>query len=47
MKVRAGKEFFQQIKDCMETGENFILESTLSGRSLAGMVRRLKEKVKE
>lgn len=44
VKVRAGKEFFQQIQDCMETGENFILESTLSGRSLAGMVRRLKEK---
>jgi len=43
VKVRAGKEFLQQIKDCMETGENFILESTLSGRSLAGMVHGLKE----
>lgn len=40
--VRAGREFIKRIKLCREAGENVIVESTLSGRSLAKHIERYK-----
>ncbi|MCP4148312.1 MAG: AAA family ATPase [bacterium] len=44
VKVRAGRVFFERIKTCMNENENFILESTLSGKSLLALLNKLKTK---
>ncbi|MGE5340785.1 MAG: AAA family ATPase [Candidatus Omnitrophota bacterium] len=42
IKVEAGKIFFKKISDRLNANENFIIESTLSGRSLLGWIKKIK-----
>lgn len=42
VKVKAGKIFFNKIDELMNANENFIIESTLSGRSLLRWIKKIK-----
>lgn len=44
VKVMAGKIFLKKIHELMNSNENFIIESTLSGRSLLGWIKKIKLK---
>lgn len=41
-KLEAGKLFFRYIRKAMEAGESVIIESTLSGKSMIGLIKELK-----
>ncbi|HHE38367.1 MAG TPA: hypothetical protein ENL20_07315 [Candidatus Cloacimonetes bacterium] len=43
-KIRAGKEFFQRLKQLMSNNNDFVIESTLSGKSLISFLKKLKRK---
>lgn len=43
-RVTAGKLFFKKISDLLKTDQNFIIESTLSGRTLSVMIEEMKER---
>jgi predicted ABC-type ATPase len=38
--VKAGRLLLSEVRQCLEARESFALESTLSGRTHAGLVRR-------
>lgn len=44
LKIKAGKKFFRKIHDLLNSNENFIIESTLSGRTLIGWIKKIKKK---
>lgn len=44
VKVQAGRRFLREIDELSSANENFIIESTLSGRALLGWIKKLKEK---
>lgn len=44
VKVQAGKRFLKKIQELLTANENFIIESTLSGRTLLGWIKKIKEK---
>lgn len=44
VKVQAGKRFLRKIQELLSANENFIIESTLSGRALLGLIKKIKEK---
>jgi predicted ABC-type ATPase len=44
VKVQAGKRFLRKIQELLTANENFIIESTLSGRALLGWIKKIKEK---
>ncbi len=44
VKVQAGKRFLRKIRELSNANENFIIESTLSGRALLGWIKKIKEK---
>lgn len=41
--VAAGREFIRRLQVCRQRGENLIVESTLSGKSLSGHLRIFRE----
>ena len=43
VRLEAGRRFQQQLKKQIETGESFVVESTLSGRAIKETIHRLKE----
>ncbi|MDQ1355473.1 MAG: hypothetical protein QG657_5783 [Acidobacteriota bacterium] len=43
-KVKAGKLFFKKISDLLNSDQNFIIESTLSGRTLAVMIDQMNKR---
>jgi len=43
VKVKAGREFFNQMAQLIAEGKNFIVESTLSGKSFQRLIPRLKK----
>ncbi len=43
VRVKAGKEFFLRLENAISSGENILIESTLSGKSLYSLVKRYKE----
>ncbi len=40
VRVQAGKEFFKRLKSSILRGENVLVESTLSGKSLSSIIKR-------
>ncbi len=42
-KIRAGRIFFKQLKDLIQSDSDFIIESTLSGKSLISRLKKLKQ----
>jgi len=42
--IKAGKLFFKQIDTLIAGNKNLIIESTLSGRSLLNLIKRIKDK---
>ena len=44
VKVQAGKRFLGKIQELLKANENFIIESTLSGRALLGWLKKIKAK---
>lgn len=44
VKVQAGKRFLGKINELSNANENFIIESTLSGRALLGWIEKFKER---
>ena len=44
VQTQAGREFLAQLADCIEREVSFIIESTLSGRSLLQSLRKLSDK---
>lgn len=43
-KIEAGKLFFEKISELLKRDQNFIIESTLSGRTLSGMIEQMKKR---
>jgi predicted ABC-type ATPase len=43
-RLKAGKLFFEQINKLIDRDENLIIESTLSGRTLLNLIKKLKDK---
>ena len=41
--LKAGRIFFQKIKELVDTGESFVMESTLSGGYLTRMIEQLRK----
>lgn len=41
--LRAGKKFFSELDSTIESGVNFIVETTLSGLRFLRIMRRMKE----
>lgn len=39
-RIAAGRAFFRQVDECLERGESFLVESTLSGRTFRGVLDR-------
>jgi len=39
----AGREYFSRLKNLIANGDNFIIESTLSGKGISGIIDKLKE----
>ena len=44
VKIKAGKRFLGKIHDLLNANENFIIESTLSGRALPGWIKKINQK---
>jgi len=43
-KIKAGKEFFRQLEINFEKNESFIIETTLAGKYLIGVIEKAKRK---
>ena len=43
-KIKAGKEFFRQLETNLEKNESFIIETTLAGKYLIGVIEKAKRK---
>lgn len=43
-KIRAGRVFYYKLYELMNLDKDFVIESTLSGRSLASIIKRIKSK---
>ncbi len=44
VQLKAGRKFFEEVSELIENNRNFIVESTLSGRYLARVIREVKAK---
>ncbi len=43
-RVEAGKLFLKKIQELIDADENLIIESTLSGRALLGLIKKIRDK---
>jgi predicted ABC-type ATPase len=43
-RVEAGKLFLKKIQELIDADENLIIESTLSGRALLGLIKKIKDR---
>lgn len=42
VRIQSGKEFFRRLEKSVKNGENILIESTLSGRSLSSLIKKYK-----